>query len=307
MEKVVVLGGSGFLGSHVADILSEKGFDVTIFDKEKSKYLRESQKMIIGDITNREQVRNVIKGSTYVYNFAAVADIKEAQDNPIETVKVNVLGTIYILDACREFSIKRFVYGSTVYVYSEQGSFYRSSKQSSELFIENYNKIYGLNYTILRFGSLYGRRANDFNFIRNIIKQAFLEKKITRKGDGNEVRDYINVLDAARVSVEILDENYKNSHIMITGTQTMKVKELLSMIKEMLNNEIEIEFTDERIEEHYEITPYSFRPRVAKKYILNYYHDLGQGILDSIYDVYKQLSKNKNINIEIDNPNSLTK
>jgi len=288
--KAVVIGGSGFLGSHVADALSEKGYDVIIFDKIESRYINGSQKMVVGNILDEDQVNQVVKGSDYVYHFAAIADIKEASEKPVATAEVNVLSTVYILQACKEFNIKRFIYGSTVYVYSEHGSFYRSSKQSSELFIENYHEIYGLNYTILRFGSLYGRRANEFNFISNIINQALLEKKITRKGNGEEVRDYINVLDAARVSVEILADEYKNSHIMITGTQSMKVKALLYMIKEMFNNEIEIEFTDERMNGHYEITPYSFRPRVARKFILNYYHDLGQGILDTIYDVYKNLS-----------------
>jgi len=303
MQKVIVFGGSGFLGSHVADVLSEKGYQVIIFDRAKSTYLKDSQKMVVGDILDRGQIRNVINGADYVYHFAALADIDEAKNKPIETVKINVLGTVNILDACKEFKVKRFIYGSTVYVYSEHGSFYRSSKQSSELFIENYKKIYDLDYTILRFGSLYGRRANKFNSIRNIIRQALLEKKITRDGDGNEVRDYINVFDAARISVNILNDDYKNSHIMITGTQTLKVKELLNMINEMFDNEIEIEFSGEKQEEHYEITPYSFRPRVAKKYILKDYHDLGQGILDAIYDIYKDLSEDDINKILIKNPN----
>jgi UDP-glucose 4-epimerase len=247
--------------------------------------------MIIGDILDQNAVRESIKAAQYVYHFAGIADIAEAKEKPLETVKSNVLSTMYILDACREFKIERFCYASTVYVYSEHGSFYRSSKQSCELFIENYQKEYSLDFTILRYGSLYGRRANSFNFINNIIRQALMEGKIQRKGDGNEIRDYINVLDAARASVEILTDEFKNGYVMITGTQTMKVKELLSMIREMLNNEVELEYLNEKIDEHYEITPYSFKPRIAKKFVLQYYHDLGQGILDSIYDNYKQLVK----------------
>jgi UDP-glucose 4-epimerase len=291
MEKAVVFGGSGFLGSHVADCLSMKGFKTVIFDTAESPYLQSGQSMIQGDITDREQIREVIQDAAYVYHFAAIADIQEAQDNPIETVKVNILGTTYILDACREFNIKRFIYGSTIYVYSEMGSFYRSSKQASELLIENYQKIYGLDYTILRYGSLYGPRANHFNFINNIINHALIEKKIEREGDGNELRDYIHVLDAARASVEILDEDYRNSNIIITGSQTMRVKDLLNMIKEMLDNKIEVVYLEKTHNEHYEITPYAFKPRIAKKYMLNYYHDLGQGILDIIYKNYKKLIK----------------
>ena len=288
--KSIVTGGSGFLGSHVADALSESGHDVTIFDRETSSYLREDQRMVVGDICDQKQVMAVVEGNDIVYHFAGIADIHEAIDNPVDTVKYNILGTTFLLDACRGFGVKRFIYASTIYVYSDRGSFYRSSKQASEMLIENYKKIYGLDYTILRFGSLYGRRANDFNFIQSIIRQALLEGKIERKSDGEEIRDYINVRDAALACVDILKDEYKNQYIMLTGIQTIKIKDLLKMIREIFNNEIEIEYLDQRIEEHYEITPYTFRPRVARKYIPKDQFDLGQGILDCIYDVYKEIS-----------------
>ena len=291
MIKVIVFGGSGFLGSHVADQLSIKGYKVVVFDNRKSDYLKDDQEMIIGEVTDRELVRNAIQDCSIVYHFAAIADIKESQDNPVETVKINVLGTIFILEACREFKIKQFIYGSTVYVYSAHGSFYRSSKQSCELFIENYKKIYGLNYTILRYGSLYGPRANHFNFINNAINQALVENRIDRKGDGNELREYIHVIDAARASVEILNERYFNSNLIISGIKSMRIRDLLNMINEILNNEIKIKYNAEKMEEHYEITPYSFKPRIAKKYMLNEYHDLGEGILDLIYKNYNILTK----------------
>ena len=294
--KIIVFGGSGFLGSHVADNLSDQGYEVTIFDIKKSTFLRSDQKMIVGDILDREKINQAVKGSQYVYHFAGIADIQEAQVKPVDTVQYNVLGTIYILDACRKYNVKRFVYASTIYVYSEHGSFYRSSKQASELFIENYQKIYGVNYSILRFGSLYGERANNFNFINKIIHQAFIEKKIQRKGTGDEIRDYINVLDAAKLSVDILSNEYTNSYIMITGEQTIKVRHLLKMIQEIFNYDIDIEYLDEEIEEHYEITPYSFRPKVAKKIVPDYYHDLGEGILDCIYQVYEKLKKENKVN-----------
>ena len=80
-EKVVVIGGAGFVGSHTADALSNKGYKVTIFDKEKSPWLKEDQKMIIGDVLNIDQVRNAISGSKYVYHFAGIADISESKKN----------------------------------------------------------------------------------------------------------------------------------------------------------------------------------------------------------------------------------
>ena len=302
-DKVVVFGGSGFLGSHVADSLSDDGYSVEIFDLKTSKYLKSDQEMIIGDISNRDQIKEAIKGAKFVYHFAAIADIKEAQENPVEAVEVNILSTTYILDACREFNVERFIYGSTIYVYSEHGSFYRSTKQASELIIENYQKIYNLNYTILRYGSLYGPRANHFNFINRIIVQAIKEKKIVRKGNGEELREYIHIKDAARASVEILSANFKNANIMITGTKSMRIHDVLEMITEIFNEKIKVEYTSEVLEAHYNITPYTFKPKVAKKYQLNYYHDLGQGVLEQIYDNYERLLANG----EIEEENFLTK
>jgi UDP-glucose 4-epimerase len=297
-EKVVVFGGSGFLGSHVADILSDEAYQVVIFDMVKSQYLRNDQKMIVGNVLDRSLIREVIKDSKYVYHFAAIADIKEAQANPVEAVEFNILSTTYILDACREFNIERFVYGSTIYVYSEHGSFYRSTKQASELLIENYRKIYNLTYTILRYGSLYGPRANHFNFINRVIIQALTEKKINRQGDGEELRDYIHILDAARASVEILSDEFINSNIMITGDKSMRIKDVLFMIKEILGNNIDIIFTEGTFDGHYNITPYTFKPKVAKKFQLKSYHDLGQGILDQVYSNYERLLKDKQISEE---------
>jgi len=302
-NKVVVFGGSGFLGSHVADFLSDAGYHVVIFDLNNSQYLRSDQEIVIGDILNRDEVRKVVEGAKYVYHFAAIADIKEAQENPVKAVEINVLSTTYILDACREFGVERFLYGSTIYVYSDHGSFYRSTKQSSELLIDNYQRVYGLNYTILRYGSLYGPRANHFNFINRIIIQALLEREITREGDGQELREYIHIKDAAKASVEILKDDYVNTNIMITGNKSMRIRDLLNMIKEMLNEKIEIKYTNNLLEGHYNITPYNFKPKVAKKYQLHFYHDLGQGILDQIYSNYERLLSNH----EIEEDNFLTK
>ena len=289
MDKVLVFGGSGFLGSHVADELSRRGHEVTIFDRVASRYLNSNQKMILGDILNSVEVNNAVADADVVYHFAAIADIQEARDNPVDAANFNIMGTIFILDACKHYGIKRFVYSSTIYVYSDHGSFYRSSKQACELFIENYQKEYGLNFTILRYGSLYGQRANNFNFIRNSIVQALVEKKIQRKGDGNEIRDYINVLDAAVSSVDVLEKRFENKYIMITGSQTIKVKDILSMINEMLDNQVHIEYLNEKLAGHYQITPYSFRPKVAEKIVPTKYHDLGQGILECIYHIYESL------------------
>ncbi len=286
--KIVVFGGSGFLGSHVAEVLSEKGHAVSIFDLKPSSYLKKMQQMVVGDILDEQAVEEVIKGADAVYNFAGIADIDEAKVNSVETVRQNILGNTIILEACRRNKIKRFLFASSVYVYSNSGSFYRTSKQACELIIEDYQKAYGLDFTIMRYGSLYGPRADIRNWIYTILKQAVTEKKIVRKGDGEEIREYIHVHDAARISADLLDEQYRNQYVIVSGNQGIKIKDLLTMVREMLNNTIEIKYLPVANEEHYEVTPYSFNPRIAKKVLSSSYLDLGQGILDMLDRIYKE-------------------
>ncbi|UCD54978.1 MAG: NAD(P)-dependent oxidoreductase [Candidatus Omnitrophota bacterium] len=286
--KIIVFGGSGFLGSHVADVLSERGHDVTIFDLKPSSHLKGNQEIVIGDILDKKAVEDMVKAKDYVYNFAGIADIDIAKINPTETIRQNILGNSIILEACHKQRIKRILYASSVYVYSNSGSFYRTSKQACELLIEDYQKAYGLNFTVMRYGSLYGPRADEKNWVYCILKDALTKGKITRKGDGEEIREYIHVHDAARISADLLDERYVNEFAIISGNQTIKIKDLLVMIKEIMNNKIEIEYVPAGYEEHYEVTPYSFNPRIAKKIISNSYLDLGQGILDIIERIYKE-------------------
>lgn len=288
--RVAVFGGSGFLGSHVADALTEEGHEATIYDLKPSPYLHGTQQMVVGDIMDERLVYETVKGCEIVYNFAGVADIDEANEHPLDTIRSNVLGNCILLDACRRSKIKRFVFASSIYVYSNAGSFYRSSKQSCELLIENYKEAYGVPYTILRYGSLYGPRADDRNFIYHLVKQALTQGKIVRAGDGEEIREYIHVYDAAKSSVEILSKEFENQCAIISGNQQMKVKDFLLMIKEILNNRISIEYTAPNSNYHYEITPYSFQPKLAKKIVNKAYVDLGQGVLNYIHDIHNELN-----------------
>jgi len=290
--KAIVIGGSGFVGSHIADALTKTGYEVTIFDINPSPFLQENQEMIIGDILDKKAVENAVKGCDLVYHFAALSDIETAHLKPLKTIEYNVLGTTIILEACRKYHVKRFVFASTIYVYSDAGSFYRSSKQACELIIENYQEVYNLPYTIVRYGSLYGPRANENNWIYKILNQATSEGKITRYGDGEEIREYIHVEDAAHLSVEILSKEFENQNVIITGNQPMKIKDFLIMVKEILGNKIEIEYLPIHSKIHYEITPYCFKPKVAKKLVGSQFYDLGQGILECL----STLNNKKNVN-----------
>lgn len=289
--KAIVFGGSGFLGSHVADVLTDQHYDVVVFDKVYSPYLRSNQDMIIGDILDQEKVKKVVADCDYVFNFAGIADLDDATTKPLKTVELNIMGNLNIMEACIQANIRRYIYASTIYVYSEKGGFYRCSKQSSEIYIEEYQKRYGLDYTVLRYGTLYGPRADERNSIFRYLKQALENGTLKCSGTGEEMRDYIHVRDAARLSVDIIDEKYKNQHIILSGHHTMRFKDMLFMIKEILGTNVEIIFDNQKNEDHYAYTPYSYTPKIGSKLVNHLYVDMGQGLLECLHEmdnIYKK-------------------
>ena len=288
--KAIVFGGSGFIGGHVADALTEAGYEVIIFDLKPSPYLLPAQKMIIGDVLDEKAVLKAIRGCDYVYSFTGIADLDDASTRPIDTIRQNIMGTTILLEASRQNKTKRFVYASTIYVYSDKGGFYRCSKQAAELYIEEYQRKFGLDYTILRYGTVYGPRADSRNSIYRYLKQAIEQGKIECAGTGDEIREYVHVRDVARLSMSILSPEYRNQPVIITGHQSMCFKDMLHMIKEILGNRVEIEFTGVKDEAHYSITPYSFVPKIGQKLVSNYYVDMGQGLLECINEIYSQHS-----------------
>ncbi len=290
MDKVVVIGGSGFMGSHTADLLSEEGYAVTIFDRYVSPWLRDDQQMITGDILDRETVSNAVDGARFVYHYAGIADIGEAAENPFDTINLNVMGTTVVLDAAVKAGVDRFIYASSMYVYSPYGSLYRASKQAAETIIEAYCEKFGLDYTLLRYGSLYGPRAQKWNGLRRFVTQIVKDGRLEHFGTGNERREYIHVLDAARLSIVVLDEIHKNTAITVTGSQVLNASELISMIFEIIGCEPDVTYGHKgNNDDHYVMTPYRYSPRKAKKLVPEEFVDVGQGILEIVEEVHKEL------------------
>lgn len=283
--KVVVFGGSGFLGSHISDELSKIGHDVTVFDLYSSKWIRSDQKMVIGDIQDLELLIDVIKGAEVVYNFAALADLNKAKTDPIATVKTNILGNLNILEASRICNVKRFILASSLYVYSQEGSFYRCSKQAAEDYVKEYQEEFGLNFTILRYGSLYGPRADNTNGLLRIIRTGLKDGYFSYEGNIESSREYIHVLDAANASIIALDEVHKNESLTLSGVHSIKVIDLLKMLSEIMGySDKTISFKDGDYIGHYVRTPYSYRSNYGKKLNLSSYRELGQGLLEVISD-----------------------
>ena len=287
IKKAVVVGGAGFIGSHVADQLTDTGYKVIIYDRTKSQWLRPEQEMVMGDVQDGDKLNQVIAGSDVVYNFAALADLNQALEQPIKTININILGNLNVMEACHAHGVKRFIYASTVYVHSREGGFYGCSKRASEGYIEEYQRIYGLDYTILRYGSLYGPRADNTNGLYRIVESALQSGIVKYEGNIESMREYIHVDDAAKASIDVLSDEFVNESIVLTGQEPMLVLDMLKMLTEILGmSESSIEFTDTDYTGHYVRTPYAYQPKLGKKYIPPMHVDLGQGLLQVI-DEYK--------------------
>jgi UDP-glucose 4-epimerase len=285
-KKVLVIGGSGFLGSHTADELTKNGFKVSILDKKPSKWKKENQEFFQGDFLNEDHLKEALKGISYVYHFGAVADIEESKLNPSKTLEHNILGTVKLLEILKDKKIERLMFASTIYVYSDYGSFYRVSKQATETIIEEYSREFDINFTLMRYGSLYGERSQDWNGIKKFITQVLDKEFILYKGNGKEMREYINVVDAAKISVKLLDKKYKNKALMITGNQLIKAQDLFELIFEILGKKLNVKYLKEsNSSDHYGNTPYRYSPKSAKKIVPTEFVDLGQGLLNLIEEI----------------------
>lgn len=290
MARVVVTGGAGFLGSHLVDALISRDHDVTIFDRVRPS-VTSAKHSVQGDLQDRAALVKVLAGHDAVYHLGGFADLNAAKTQPLETVLVNIVGTVNLLEAMREVGVGRLLFASTAYVYSREGGFYRCSKQACESYIEEHARAFGTRYTCIRYGSLYGPRADASNGVYRLLRTAMTEGKISYAGAPDDLREYIHVEDAARLSVDLLDPTFEQQHVMLTGPSPTRAAELFMMFQEILGRRIDVEYR--RIEGpgsgHYAVTPYAFTPRPGRKLTTPHYVDMGQGLLRMIEDLHREL------------------
>ena len=177
------------------------------------------------------------------------------------------------------------MYASTVYVYSREGGFYRCSKQAAEQYVEEYQRAYGLDYTILRYGSLYGPRSDNRNGLFRIVQDALQIGVIRYVGSPEAMREYIHLEDAARATVVALSSEFCNASVVLTGQKVMRVSDLLKMLAEILGLPNALEFVEVDYEGHYVRTPYAYQPKFGRKYVPPMHVDLGQGLLQLIDEI----------------------
>ena len=165
--RVLVTGGSGFLGSHISDELVRRGHEVVVLDRHGSG--RDDRESVAGDVRDSAAVLSALQGCDAVYHCGAVADLDHARNDPRLAIDVNVLGTLTVLEAAATAGVRRVMHASSVYVFSKGGSVYRTTKQAAENLVQDLSPSLGLDATILRFGSLYGPRADENNAILRLV------------------------------------------------------------------------------------------------------------------------------------------
>ena len=259
--KIIVLGGSGFIGSHVANALIKANHSVKIFDVRKNKKIFKNINFYKGNINNKKKLMLAMKNSDIVFNFAALADIDIARNKPLATVYSNIAGTINILEACKKLKVKKIIHASSIYANSKEGGYYSISKRSAEDYIEEFCKLNKLNFTILRFGSIYGKNADKNNGIQRILNNLVKKGVLIYRGQRQASRKYINVEDAAICCVQTINKKFNNKYLNITGKKTIKMSELLKKLSKDFKVKKKIKFLNEKNTAHYNVSPTPYKTR----------------------------------------------
>ena len=259
--KIAVTGGSGFIGSHIVDILCENGHEVLVIDKGVKPY-RDDVEFFDVDITDYNGLEDVIKNCEQVFHLAAISNVNHVYDNPRLSVDINISGTVNILEASRNHGISRVYFASTVWVYTGcngqnvdedspfylpgAGHIYSTSKIASEFLIHDYWELYKQPFTILRYGIPYGPRMRKELVIPIFINKALNGEDITISGDGSQFRNFVYVGDIAKAHILAMNEKAKNQVINLEGRQKVTVKNVAETIVKEVGSNSKITFGESR-------------------------------------------------------------
>ncbi len=249
--RVVVTGGAGFIGSATAEVLLMKGYEVLIYDNLYSgskENIPHGAELVIGDIRNFDKLMEALRGAWGVVHLAAIVSIEEALQDPWKAARVNVEGTLNVLEACRKLEIERLVYASSCAVYGDPitlpvneehplkpKNVYGASKLSGEALVNAYAETYGLKSISLRYFNVYGPRMHGGPYagvIHKFITAALEGEPLVIYGDGMQTRDFIYVYDVARANVAALKSRATGQFNIGTG-RSVTIKELAHMILEL--------------------------------------------------------------------------
>jgi UDP-glucose 4-epimerase len=258
--RVLVTGGSGFIGSHVVDKLVAHGHEAVIYDLRPSPWHDAgSVDTVLGSITDREALERALHSCDAVAHLAAVADVNDVHRSPEDAERVNARGSVAVLEACRRAGVKRIVYASTIWVYSDcepeevdedtllaaPSHLYTSTKLAGELYCKAYQELYGIDYTILRFGIPYGPRAREAAVIPAFVGKALRGEPLTLAGDGMQSRRFVYVEDLAEGVARGLDEIATNRIYNLASDENVTIKQIAETVRDLLGN-VEIAYTPAR-------------------------------------------------------------
>ena len=260
--KIKLIGGSGFIGFNVYNYLRED-YEVQVVDIKNDKNIKE---FIYCDIVSeQDRIIDILEGADVVYMFAALSEATKNYENPYEAVDKNIVGLHNVLRACVINKVKRIIFSSTSWVYSEceddyvtedhtclnannGTNIYSATKICGEILIRSYQKSYNLDYTICRYGTIYGEGSNPRTAVSTFIRKALKSEPITITSNG--YRNFIHVADLAETISRIptkLKET-KNETINIDGFTSTSLLEIVNFIKEKIPN-IEVNLNIESVKE----------------------------------------------------------
>jgi UDP-glucose 4-epimerase len=262
MARVVVTGGSGFIGSHVVDALMDSGHDVTVIDHRVRPH-RPDLAFEDVDLMDLSSVLAATKGAEHIFHLAAVSNVNYAYKYPVYSTALNVMGTTHILEAARINGTQRVHLASTVWVYNGApdgnpanetvpfylegaGHIYTSSKMAAEMLCHNYSQLYKVPITILRYGIPYGPRMREELLIPIFIKKALNGQPLTISGKGEQYRNFVYVRDMAEAHVLAMKDKGANQTYNLEGTRKVTVLEVAEGIKKVLGDDVKLEFVPAR-------------------------------------------------------------
>ena len=263
--RVLVTGGSGFIGSHVVDKLLEYGVTVRIFDMVYPIYWddEEDVEFYKGSITNLDDLRMAMSGIDAVVHMAAIANVNEVVKEPHYAESINVRGTINVLEAMRKGGINRLVYASTSWVYSDVDQervdeetplqapehLYTTTKITSEFYCQNYANHYDLETTIVRYGIPYGPRARGGTVIPIFTRLALDGEALTVYGSGKQFRNFVYVEDLAEGTVLALMPEAAEEIYNLTGDEKVIINRVAETVRDAVNEDVDIVHEEARGED----------------------------------------------------------
>jgi len=266
MSKVLITGGAGFIGSHITDKLIEKGHQVVVIDNlstGKKENLNPQAKFYEADICNSEISQIFQKEKPeIVFHFAAQIDVHKSIKDPIQDARVNILGSLNLLQNCKEIKVKKFifassggaVYGDTSIVPTPEShpetpeSPYGICKLTVEKYLCFYKKTFGLNYTVLRLANIYGPRQDskgEGGVVAIFCDKMLKQEQVTINGDGEQTRDFVYVDDVVNVALLSMEREKSDIYNIGTGKET-NINEIFRKIKKLTGSSCEEVYTMEK-------------------------------------------------------------